>query len=119
MPTYLIKPTREDDFYMAYSTIVDAAVSWGTRHQFENATVPYYEGRRSDDVPERLARADVHGSSVLGFDAYGFDSGPLIVRWGSAGEREIGPHLIDRVNIRRWLEDVDDGYLRPVTYEDD
>jgi hypothetical protein len=118
MPTYLIKPTREDDFYVAFSTITDSPHVWGTREQFENGTAGYFRGHRDEDIPDRLARCDALGSSVLGFDAYRFDDGPLLVRWSADGSEEIGAHLIDHANIRRWLEDGDDTLLRPIPPEE-
>lgn len=50
MPSYIIKPMRDEDFYVEFSTITDTITSCGGR----------------DDYPfDRLARADQTGTSAL------------------------------------------------------
>lgn len=52
MPKFLVKPVKDDDFYVEYSTVVDAPVGWGNRE--------YY---LSQGVSERgMSRIDEHGT---------------------------------------------------------
>ena len=50
VPTYIVKPNRDEDFYVWWSTIVDCPVGWGPRDDSEPAV--------------RYERADKEGSSV-------------------------------------------------------
>lgn len=64
MPSYVVKPTREEDFYVYWSEIVEAPVMWGNRAE----TLAYLASRPDSDRTnpvERLDRADQHGSSAL------------------------------------------------------
>ncbi|SLG33548.1 Uncharacterised protein [Mycobacteroides abscessus subsp. abscessus] len=63
----IIKPTRDEDFYVVYSSVVDAPIRCGSRAELEST----YEHAAAD----RFARADETGtSSKLGW--YGFDNRP-------------------------------------------
>lgn len=55
MPTYIIKPSRDEDFYVWWSTVVDAPIGWGPRD---------YVPLGSEGRPERFARADERGTSA-------------------------------------------------------
>ena len=55
MPTYIIKPSRDEDFYVWWSTVVDAPIGWGPRD---------YVPLDNEGSPERFARADERGTSA-------------------------------------------------------
>ena len=79
MPRYILKATRDRDAYIEWSTVVDAAVSFGTRADY---VAQFGE--------ERIARTDTNGTSAMFFDwlsgpeqAGGWDDDELIVMEGS------------------------------------
>lgn len=53
MPKFIVKPIKDRDEYVEWSTIVDSPVSCGNRADY------------SDENPARLDRADATGSSAL------------------------------------------------------
>lgn len=65
MPTIVIKPSRDEDFYVGWSTIVEAPVWCGSRE--EAAQILVLDASGSPDQPEsRLVRADINGTSAAG-----------------------------------------------------
>lgn len=80
MPRYILKPKPDEDFYVTYSTIVDAPVLWGTRDEI------WHED--PDAFRNRLDRADETGSSAMwprtGAPYMGWDETEIIVREGFA-----------------------------------
>jgi hypothetical protein len=54
MPTFVIKPKRDEDFYVYWSTVVDCPVACGTRAEMLT---------QEDVTEERMQRADANGSS--------------------------------------------------------
>lgn len=52
MPSSIIKPKRDEDFYVRYSTVVDSPCEFGTRDQMIAQGID----------AERLDRADQHSS---------------------------------------------------------
>lgn len=104
----IIKPTRDEDFYVVYSSVVDAPIRWGTRAELEST----YEHA----APDRFGRADEHGSSSReGWD--GWDEQAITVREGfrpGAYPPNAWCATIARVDLRRFCESVDsDGYWNP------
>lgn len=69
MPRIIIKPKKDEDFYVEWSTIVEQPVDWGTRDDMLDIGTP----------PARLERADEAGTSAmwpnLTRPAYGWDRG--------------------------------------------
>jgi hypothetical protein len=58
--TYIVKPDRDEDFYVLWSDIVEAPTAFGPR--------AYLEGLRQwrhDPSPERFDRADAYGCSAM------------------------------------------------------
>ncbi|MBF6515556.1 hypothetical protein IU421_14885 [Nocardia cyriacigeorgica] len=105
----IIKPTTDEDFYVVYSSVVDAPIQWGTRAELEST----YEHAAA----ERFARADEHGSSSLhGWD--GWDVQIITVREGFRPESRpanVWCANVARADLRRFCESVDtDGYWNPV-----
>lgn len=104
MPTFIVKPKRDEDFYVAWSTVVDAPGSFGTRaeikrDQFAHAT---------DD---RLDRADEFGTSMcdpaLPRDRqwFGWHDDAFLIR-EVIPYREGGCWLAPRENLRAICEGI-------------
>jgi hypothetical protein len=81
----LIKPTRDRDEYVYWSTIVEAPIAWGDREEMLRELTAEWHRDHGHDVPpagltapgKRLERADTYGSSSLdGF--YRWDDDSLI-----------------------------------------
>lgn len=75
MPSYIVKPDRVRDFYVLWSTIVDAPTAFGTRAELTA------EADLGPQAAERFARADEFGSSCrVGETApwYGWDYKAII-----------------------------------------
>lgn len=70
MPTYIVKPDRDRDFYVSWSTVVDNVTGCGTRSDFI---------AEPDVTEERMARADANGTSALDPSAYGWDDETFLV----------------------------------------
>lgn len=58
MPSFIVKPVRDEDFYVEWSTVVDAPTAWGSRVELSRLLGP----RAS--APERFDRADEFGTSM-------------------------------------------------------
>lgn len=74
MPSYIIKPEREQDFYVMWSTIVEAPTGWGSRAELTEDQ--WWD--TSEMSPERFARVDEFGTSCLetgreGYRSYGYE----------------------------------------------
>lgn len=69
MPAYIIKPRPDEDFYLRWSTIVDAPTAWGTRAELTEALSHYGS---EEAAPGRFNRADRSGTSAAGGDWYGW-----------------------------------------------
>lgn len=115
MPRYIVKPKRDEDFYVEYSTIVDSIVGWGTREQFKNDPAL---GRNVDERERRLARTDKYGTSCLvDFGDgrwYGWDDEEFTMREGvnyidePSGEGFWTTPYIARDDLRAFCETYDD-----------
>lgn len=108
MPTYIIKPRRDEDFYIRYSTIVDSPTAWGTKSEL-TATLRYDEAKA-----ERFDRADLNGTSALadwpegsGKYQYGWHEDTFIIREGF-GDRDAPAGAIwlevSRAQLREFCE---------------
>ena len=62
MPTYITKPKPDEDFYVGWSTVVDAPTYWGTREQVRQDLA--FMGPGAADA-ERFERADKTGTSAM------------------------------------------------------
>ena len=62
MPRVIIKPDANDNFYVEWSTVVDAPTAWGAREDMEREL---QEDIGQSRTSERLARCDEFGTSAL------------------------------------------------------
>lgn len=74
MGNIIIKPERDQDFYVGWSTIVEAPTWFGSRAEAVGYVTEDHRthGGPSDPPEERLARADRLGSSIKPEAGYGF-----------------------------------------------
>lgn len=75
MGTIVIKPERDRDFYVGWSTVTENPHWWGDRAEVTSYLAEDRKRRGNiDDPPEvRLARADEHGTSDMSCDDGGWD----------------------------------------------
>ncbi|KMV17532.1 hypothetical protein ACT17_14635 [Mycolicibacterium conceptionense] len=104
----IIKPKRDEDFYVVYSSIVDSFICWGTRAELEAE----YEHA----APDRFARADSTGSSCAWITPpeFGWHEDEVHVREGV--ELPDGAHAqrVPRDRIAEFCATVgDDGRFHP------
>lgn len=71
MPSYVVKPVKDEDFYVLWSSVVDAPVAFGPR-SFMLDHLTRQPGNRHDPAT-RLDRADDTGTSVVDAEVYGWD----------------------------------------------
>lgn len=91
MPRYILKPEQESNFYVEWSTIVDAPLSWGAIEDLDIAISP--------EIKERI---DLTGtSSAHGVD--GWDEPALLVR--ELGTTHASWEL-PRENLKDFLVDL-------------
>lgn len=107
MPTYIIKPSRDEDFYVWWSTVVDAPIGWGPRD---------YVPLDNEGSPERFARADERGTSANWPDwpvekmPFGWnDSEWSITNQDDLEETGEGWWLLPRKNLREFCRRRDAG----------
>lgn len=62
MPTIIVKPERETDFYVAWSSMVEAPTCWGPR-EYVAREMACWDGPEAA-APERFDRADQTGTSA-------------------------------------------------------
>lgn len=112
----IIKPVRDEDFYVVYSSVVDAPIQCGTRAELERT----YDSAGAD----RFERADEHGTSSM-HRWHGWDEQVISVREGfrpGACPPNAWCANVARTDLRKFCESVDaQGYWNPpeglVTWE--
>ena len=118
MPTYLLRAARDDDTYVAWSTIVDGPTFVGD----ESQALRWLQTQRKCQEPccyqtqvlDRLDRARRTGTSSLdGFHGYD-DHGMIVEQIGVLPRSALGPFAVD---YRDGDEDDWMPYLQP--FEDD
>jgi hypothetical protein len=109
MATIIIKPAKDLDLYVGWSSVVDAPTFWGDR-----ATVADYlreDGQSDEVVYGRLARADEEGTSALYGDPPregGWSDPSLIYMQGSCG-------ILPRVNLTELIRRLEIDEQDPMT----
>lgn len=113
MPTVIIKPDRDADFYVAWSTVVDGPGPSGTREELMAHVADHPEWYGHDYPGPRFDRADEFGSSAQPQWKFGWwDDDGLIVNWDATGNKELGPRWIDRDHLGEWLKTGDESLPR-------
>ena len=109
MPSYIVKPKPDEDFYLRYSTIAVSPCEFGSRAEFT----------KEGCDPARLDRADEHGTSAMFGDPRegGWSDTEFMVREGvrDATEPEDSEYaMIARSDLRALCETLqDDGHFHP------
>jgi hypothetical protein len=97
MGRFILKPERDVDFYVEWSTIVENATGMGTRAELAKLLNHYRPG---DGADERFDRADRTGSSATWGDPpsapYGWDDEYLMAE----------QRLLPRAKLREYAEAV-------------
>lgn len=69
MPAYIIKPTKDRNFYVRWSTIVDDVTACGSRAELTEYLTKFKPYGEAD--PARFDRADETGTSAVPAGAFG------------------------------------------------
>lgn len=92
MPSYVVKPVRDDDFYVIWSTIVDAPTAFGDRAEV---------AEMRDVTEDRLQRADANGTSAFDADIFGYaDQEFLLHNVDFKGWRNDRAYFVPRTNLK-------------------
>jgi hypothetical protein len=96
MPSYIVKPDRDVDFYVMWSDVVEAPTTWGARKDFKAA-----QWMRPEEIaPERFERADAMGTSAM----WGDPADPYL-GWNDAlGPIYMQRGFLPRANLRALCE---------------
>ncbi|MFG3710862.1 hypothetical protein [Micromonospora sp. NPDC047730] len=77
MPSIVIKPDRDRDLYVYWSTVVEAPVAWGDRASMLDHLTSEFRRHHPGAIPDsisdpgrRLDRADLNGTSAAGGFAF-------------------------------------------------
>lgn len=90
MPRYILKLTtqKEGDYYLEWSTVVDAPATYGMRlDEFRQYYKDMYGGKGMESLPARLERVEKNGSSTMDGD-----SARDVIRRNRAGPGESSLH---------------------------
>lgn len=85
MPRYIVKLSEgEQSWYMEWSTVVDAPITYGmSLDQFKKFYQEQYGRRGMGELDERLERVEAKGTS-----SHGHTSAEDTIDWNRAGENE-------------------------------
>lgn len=101
MPRQIIKPDRDVDFYVEWSSIVEAPTAFGPREWmldhllFDYRRATHRFDWEREQAEQRLARADVTGSSAYP---------PFACTWDDEGEIYEQRGILPRAKIRELCE---------------
>lgn len=121
MPTFIVKAEPDTDLYVLWSTVVDAPTFTGTRAEVTQH-LAWQDGNRSaQQIEQRFARADAHGSSGIPPFNYGtWDGDPgdgdLMYQQQGFIRRHNFPEYAARLRI---TGDPDPGHLLDPFEDDD
>lgn len=109
MPSFIVKPVADEDFYVVWSTIVDAPTAFGTLGELAAELGP------KKGAPERFLRADEFGTSMqdpqIPRDRQWFgwhDKAFQLMEWPWPGRRHDGIYQVPRENVRALCEQNED-----------
>lgn len=107
MPSFIVKPKADEDFYVVWSTVVDAPTAWGDRSELER------DLGSVESSPERFDRADATGTSMNdpeirnGRQWFGWhDKEFMLMEW-DIPNRQKGVYQVPRENVRALCEAYD------------
>jgi hypothetical protein len=106
VPTFIVKPVQGEDFYVAWSTVVDAPTGWGSREQISRQAWV-------KATPDRLARADEYGTSMCDPDLppdrqwFGWHDVGFLVMEVDIPNPGNGSYVIPRSKIRALCERIE------------
>lgn len=94
------------DYYLQYSSIVDAPVDWGRKlEDFRREYLMEYGMKDRDDLDKRLARVEEKGTSIPG-DKSAWDT--LCANRAGPGEKKL---TLDQIYKAYCLREPIDGWL--------
>lgn len=103
MPTYIIKPEPNRNFYILWSTITDSPTAWGDRAEIEGYLIE--DGLKSlqDRMAPRFLRADGRGTSV------DWGNPPFFGGWNDEGLMYEQRGILPRRHLTRVTELLEAG----------
>jgi len=110
VPSFIVKPIADEDFYVVWSTVVDAPTGCGSREELARDLGP------AKGAPERFDRADKFGTSMkdpeIARDCQWFgwhDKAFRLAEWPIPNaRRNEGIYQVPRENIRALCEQSED-----------
>ncbi len=112
----LIKPERDEDFYVEWSSIVDMPVRWGSRQNFLDATDSEEAWQA---MLKRLAQVDER-SRTHGMEMYSWDRDfELIVQQEGYLKRSQMAEFMKTLTEDGELTEASKALLEPIDWEDD
>lgn len=113
MPSYIIKPEPDQDFYVIWSTIVDGPTEWGTRAEVEEHLLAEAARHQAAETAQRFDRADETGSSAHERGNGDWTDSGFTCNWTADGN-EGDPRWLPRDNLGQWLRTGDETLLDPI-----
>lgn len=96
MPSFVVKPNRDEDFYVYWSTVVDAPTAFGSRAEML---------QHHEITPDRMRRADLNGTSAHDVRDYGWDDRAFLVcNIDFAERRNDHSYSVPRKKVRELCE---------------
>ena len=113
MADTIIKPNKDEDFYVLWSSIVDSPLAWGSAEELAGF---HEEIRGEPPTPERMARVDRTGTSALWpsaedpYMAWGDPDQSLIFEQRGTIRRDRLKALCERLGTERSVTDLLDPF---------
>ena len=101
MPSFVVKPVRDRDEYVYWSTIVEAPLAWGDRTQMAE----YLRDKGEEGDGRRIDRADATGSSAFE-GVFGWADDEVIYQQQGNVRRSDLWELCERLGSGRPVDDL-------------
>lgn len=120
MGVYLIKPDKNEDFYVEWDERVDAPIAYGDREEFQS-----YDPEEYND--KRFERADLTGSSYMLNIGKWDDEEIQLVSAGTSSEwwnvprkhlKEVAIVLVQNYDDKEKQQEIIDKYCTEIIFED-